>query len=226
MEGSRSFPLSWWKDHIDDITIQTFAAGVGAVVEHKILARDNGTKLQIDAAIRALKEAEKKVDKAWLKNLPKSKAVEKILSVAARFPKISAFLGGTIVSVLVSPGLEVANYLVKKDDWIRVQVYNFDKRDWTIDDWYHDNGIIAGGSAWEVKTIPAGKLSTPKHALTSNRLTIRSEYPTSIKDFYDDEKNWPHGRPQTVKCEVTTLDGSKVNVTRSTKELAGVSGHI
>lgn len=120
-------------------------------------ARLGGNTAEINAATKALKAARANVDKVWMKNLPKGGAVEKILGVATRFPKISRFLGGTIVAIITTIVLEVVNYFVNKDYFVRVQVSNFDKRDWKIDDWYHDNGIIAGGSAWDVETIRTGK---------------------------------------------------------------------
>ena len=120
-------------------------------------ARRGGNALEENAAIKALRAARANLSKVWMKNLPKGGAVQKILGVATRFPKISSFLGGTIVTIIATVVFEVVNHFVNKDYFVRVHVSNFDKRDWKIDDWYHDNGIIAGGSAWSVETIRTGK---------------------------------------------------------------------
>ena len=61
---------------------------------------------------------------------------------------------------------------------------------------------------------------------TSNRLAVKAEHPPSIKDFYDDEKNWPEGHPLSVYCQVTMAEGDKIVVKGSTNALKGVSNGI
>lgn len=193
MNGGKSvWTTSWWKEHIPDLTAMAIAAGVGAVVGRSILsaltkkgaeaaeiaaagaaraeaqaaldaAHQAGNKEEIDAAIKALREARKVVSKVWMKNLPKSPWVDKLLNLATKFPKISAFLGGTIVSIAISVVFELLLPFVNKDFYIKMEVCNFDtKNDWQIDeDWYHDNGIIAGGSAFENKLITHADRTLP-----------------------------------------------------------------
>jgi hypothetical protein len=97
------------------------------------------------------------VDKIWSKSLPKGTAVEKILNFAAKWPKLTSFLGGFIATVIIEVALELLLPLVNKDYFVQVHVLNFDKKNWKIDDWSHDNGIIAGGDTWSVKTMEAGR---------------------------------------------------------------------
>jgi hypothetical protein len=61
---------------------------------------------------------------------------------------------------------------------------------------------------------------------TANRLTVKSEYPPSIKDFYDDNNNWPSDRELKYACEVTREDGEKVKIVGSTNALSKVENNI
>ena len=61
---------------------------------------------------------------------------------------------------------------------------------------------------------------------SSNRLTVKPEYPPSIKDFYDNEKNWPSDLPSIVTCEVKSQDGTSIVIKGSTNALKGVANNI
>ena len=120
-------------------------------------ARRAGNKEGLDAAIKALREARKLVSKVWMKNLPKGVWVSRILGAAVKFPRIASFLGGGIVTIAFQLIFEYGILpVIRKDYYIKLEICNFDTtHDWKIDDdWYHDNGIIAGGSAFESKVIP------------------------------------------------------------------------
>lgn len=57
--------------------------------------------------------------------------------------------------------------------------------------------------------------------INDNQLTIREEYPASIKDFYWDSKHWPSDRPLKVECSTDGGDGGRIKVTASTGALSG-----
>jgi hypothetical protein len=133
------------------------AAGIARDDAYKILsaARKNGDPDKIKSAIQRLRDARKTVDELWMKNLPKGGMGEKIMQLASKYPKLSGFLGGTIISIVVTIAFELIWYFVNKDLFISARIYNWDARAWEIDDWYHDNGILVGDVDFEKKEIPA-----------------------------------------------------------------------
>ena len=140
-----------------DIAANIAAVGAARASAYEALeiAHQTGNPVQINAAIAQLKHARAQVDEIWLTDLPKGTIFGDIISVATKYPKIATFMGSTIVAIVSTIAMEYIWNLINKDYFIKVQVYNYDKFDWKIDEWYHDNGIIAGGSVWETKTIAA-----------------------------------------------------------------------
>jgi hypothetical protein len=133
------------------------AAGIARDDAYKILsaARKNGDPGKINSAIQRLGNARKSVDKLWMKNIPKGGMGERIMQLATKYPKLSGFLGGTIVSIVMTIAFEIIWHYINKDLFVSTRIYNWDTRAWEIDDWYHDNGILVGDVDFEKKQIPA-----------------------------------------------------------------------
>ena len=104
---------------------------------------------EYDAALtRALKVAEQ--------ILPRGGALDGLISRLAKFPKIVAGIGSFIIATVAIIVFDwIWNNFLVQDYYIESRVYNFDeKRSWEIQDWYHDNGIVAGGEQWQSCTLP------------------------------------------------------------------------
>lgn len=118
------------------------------------------------------------MDNLWLKNIPKGTASEKLVNLATKYPKLSGFIGGTMVSIVFTIALEILWYYINKDLFICARIYNWDTRTWEVDDWYHDNGILVGDKEFEKKPIPASarKIHDSVCPLyTKQKLTFTSE---------------------------------------------------
>lgn len=175
-----------FKENLDDITIFALAGAVGAVVGFQIFeilateseqaaamasaglarqaayaeveaARAHPDPQVLTKAIKDLRAARSNVDRLWMAQLPKKPIFEKFLSLARRFPTVSSLIGTTIVTAAVTVVLGIIWHVINKDLYIKVNITNFDKKAWKVDAWYHNNGIIAGGSGWVVKSMAPAK---------------------------------------------------------------------
>jgi hypothetical protein len=76
------------------------------------------------------------------------------INVCSRFPKTTAFMGSTLIAVAAYFAMEAINTLVFKDFYVQLTINNWDTHDWTVDQYHHDNGIIAGHGEFKPYTIP------------------------------------------------------------------------
>lgn len=80
-----------------------------------------------------------------------------------RYGRILSGVGSMAAVIIVTCLFEtfILPHIVQ-DFFVRINIVNFDKRTWRVDQWHHDNGIIAGGVRFEEVTLdpPSGRNST------------------------------------------------------------------
>ncbi|KAK1979272.1 hypothetical protein LZ30DRAFT_783576 [Colletotrichum cereale] len=166
------------------------------------------TEAEKDAALVALKEATNAANKAFLEGASKFVNPSRLTKVGAFFRKWPKLTGG-VVGIAVTIGVQVfLDFIwgkINKDFFLSVEIYNFDKKAWKVNDWHHDNGIIAGGGDFEAQSLAA--------------VTTADQFP-----WGQPVQGWPlaTGVTYAFQNSYTVLDGVGIALRAVSEEETGV----
>ena len=140
--------------------------------------------VQYMTAKQAFVEAETAAEVAMEKAALETSTKGAFTNFLKRWPRFGAGVGALAVTV-------IATYLFDKyvlphivqDFFIKINIVNLDKQSWKIDEWYHDNGIIAGGKDFELVTLgpPSGMFVTETLLRHYTDLILGEKVPFSDK---------------------------------------------